>query len=113
MLWRKIWRRRRDIVIPFANKATSETIEGKPSKNVDKTVDSEKKTAIRELSAEDPETFHQYHRLDRESFEDILQLISPHISKQDTRLRSSISARERLVVTLRFLATGLYNYDRH
>ena len=39
---------------------------------------------IQELNAEDPETFRQYHRLDRESFEDILQLISPHISKQDT-----------------------------
>ena len=68
---------------------------------------------IRELNAEDPETFRQYHRLDRESFEDILQLISPHISKQDTRLRLSLNARERLAVTLRFLATGLNDYDRH
>ena len=68
---------------------------------------------IRELNVEDPETFRQYHRLDRESFEDILQLISPHISKQDTQLRLSLNARERLAVTLRFLATGLYDYDRH
>ena len=68
---------------------------------------------IRELNADDPKTFRQYHRLDRESFEDILQLISRHISKQGTRLRLSLNARDRLAVILRFLATGLYDYDRH
>ena len=63
---------------------------------------------VRELNAEDPQKFRQYHRLDRQSFEDILQIISPYIYKQETRMRSSIKARERLAVTLRFLATGLY-----
>jgi len=31
------------------------------------------------------------------------------ITRQDTRLRRSIPAEERLAVTLRWLATGLYN----
>ena len=55
---------------------------------------------IRELNAEDPEKFRQYHRLDKESFEGILRLISSYIYKQETQMRSSIKARERLAVTL-------------
>jgi len=39
-------------------------------------------------------------------FEYLLNLIGPSISKQDTHLRKSISARERLAVTLRFLTSG-------
>lgn len=39
-------------------------------------------------------------------FEHLLTLVGPSITKQDTSLRKSISAVERLVVTLRFLASG-------
>ena len=39
-------------------------------------------------------------------FEYLLQLIGPSISKQTTHLRRTISAKERLAVTLRFLASG-------
>ncbi|KAF0752009.1 protein ANTAGONIST OF LIKE HETEROCHROMATIN PROTEIN 1-like [Aphis craccivora] len=39
-------------------------------------------------------------------FEYLLNLIGPSISKQETHLRKSIPARERLAVTLRFLASG-------
>ena len=39
-------------------------------------------------------------------FENLLTLVGPSISKQDTNMRKSISAEERLVVTLRFLASG-------
>ncbi|XP_022905463.2 uncharacterized protein [Onthophagus taurus] len=38
--------------------------------------------------------------------EDLLFIVGPKIQKQDTVLRGSISASERLMVTLRFLATG-------
>ena len=62
---------------------------------------------IRELNAEDPEQFRQYHRLSQESFHQILAMVSPLISKQDTHLRMTIKPSERLSVTLRFLATGL------
>ena len=62
---------------------------------------------IRELNVEDPEKFKQYHRLDRNSFQQILAMVSPLITKKDTKLRSSLKPCERLSVTLRFLATGM------
>ena len=62
---------------------------------------------IRELDGEDPKAFREYHRMDRESFEDILTLIDPLIARQDTHMRDAITPRARLSVTLRFLATGI------
>ena len=62
---------------------------------------------IRELNAEDPEQFRQYHHLSQESFHQILAMVSPLLSKQDTHLRMAIKPSERLSVALRFLATGL------
>ena len=41
-----------------------------------------------------------------ERFENLLHMVAPTIQKQDTKFREAISAEERLVVTLRFLATG-------
>jgi hypothetical protein len=61
---------------------------------------------LRELEAEEPEKFRQFHRMDRGSFEDILRIVLPYIVKQDTNMRSVLKPRERLAVTLRFLATG-------
>ena len=39
-------------------------------------------------------------------FEHLLSLVAPLISKKSTKLRSPISAAERLTLTLRYLATG-------
>ncbi|XP_057180511.1 uncharacterized protein LOC130548231 isoform X2 [Triplophysa rosa] len=39
-------------------------------------------------------------------FDDLLQLVSPLITKRDTKMRRAITARERLSLTLRFLITG-------
>lgn len=39
-------------------------------------------------------------------FEKLLRLVEHDIKKQDTNMRIAISARSRLEVTLRFLATG-------
>ena len=44
--------------------------------------------------------------MDSSRFDEILEKVKPHIERQDTQLRSSISADERLCVTLRFLAPG-------
>ena len=35
-------------------------------------------------------------------------MIKPHLQKQDTNMRKSIPAREKLALTLRYLATGEY-----
>ena len=45
-------------------------------------------------------------RMSPESFDYILSLVSPLISRQTTKLREPISAAERLTLTLRFLASG-------
>ena len=51
-------------------------------------------------------TFRNYFRLTREEVNVILERVSPIITKQDTNYRQSISAEQRLMVTLRYLATG-------
>lgn len=45
-------------------------------------------------------------RMSPESFDLLLSLVSPLISKQSTKLREPISSAERLALTLRFLASG-------
>lgn len=41
-----------------------------------------------------------------ECFEFLLNLVKPYITKNNTVMRQAISAEERLLITLRFLATG-------
>ncbi|XP_034834262.2 uncharacterized protein [Maniola hyperantus] len=50
--------------------------------------------------------FYTYFRMSPGSFEDLHNLLKPHITKQNTRFREAISSRERLALTLRFLTTG-------
>ena len=64
---------------------------------------------VKEIDAEDPVQFRLFHRLDRQSYESILAMVYPYIQKQNTIMRSSVSPRERLSVSLRFLATGRLN----
>uniref|UniRef100_A0A6P7G4V8 Uncharacterized protein LOC114337679 n=1 Tax=Diabrotica virgifera virgifera TaxID=50390 RepID=A0A6P7G4V8_DIAVI len=44
--------------------------------------------------------------MDENAFERLLHLVTPDIEKQNTVMRESISAKHRLIITLRFLATG-------
>ena len=62
---------------------------------------------VRELNVEDPEQFRQFHRLDKDSFDEVLKLVSSLIEKKGTRMRLCLKPIERLSVTLRFLATGI------
>ena len=50
--------------------------------------------------------FSRYMRMSPESFDHLLSLVSPLISKHTTKLREPVSATERLALTLRFLASG-------
>lgn len=59
-----------------------------------------------ELRAEEPELYRGFLRLTAGQFDYLLSLVRPHIEKQDTNMRSSISATNRLALTLRYLATG-------
>ena len=58
-----------------------------------------------EFSREDPKKIHQCFRMGPELFDKLLGKIFPHILKKDT-VRESIKPELRLMVTLRFLASG-------
>lgn len=51
-------------------------------------------------------TFRNFFRMTLDEFEEVTILVTPHIKKEDTVYRLSITPRERLMVTLRYLATG-------
>ncbi|XP_075707213.1 uncharacterized protein LOC142741762 [Rhinoderma darwinii] len=53
-----------------------------------------------------PEKFHNFCRMSISSFDCLLSDLGPGITLQDTNMRQCISPKERLIVTLRFPATG-------
>ena len=63
-------------------------------------------TAINEFRTLYPEKHRRCFRLSCTSFDLILSKIRNDIEKQDTQLRKSILAEQRLAVTLMFLSTG-------
>lgn len=63
-------------------------------------------TLIREIRMEDAVAFNGLFRMTGEQFDQLLERVSPLISKQNTNMRESISARTRLMITLRYLVTG-------
>ena len=63
-------------------------------------------TLLPELKSGDREFFYRYLRMSPDRFRHLLSTVEGLISKNDTNFRKSVSAEERLVVTLRFLATG-------
>lgn len=54
----------------------------------------------------DIEDYENYFRMPAACFENILTLVTPFLTKEDTVIRTSISPREKLALTLRYLATG-------
>jgi len=57
-------------------------------------------TLVRELAVEDGAEYHAMFQIYEADFDYLLNLVSSLIAKQDALLRTSISARERLEVTL-------------
>ena len=60
---------------------------------------------VSELSL-DSDKFENYFRLNQQQFDELEQLVGPLIAKNELQLRETISPRQRLAITLRFLATG-------
>ena len=58
---------------------------------------------LKELDSND---FRNFLRMDEECFINLLDLVKPFIQRRNTVFRESVSAEERLIVTLRYLATG-------
>lgn len=61
---------------------------------------------LKELEEKEPLDFKNYLRMDSDAYTSLLALIYNKITKKDTIMRKAISAEERLVATLRYLATG-------
>jgi len=61
---------------------------------------------VREIRDTDSASYRNFLRMNDDSFDILLQKVSPLITRQDTRMRRAISPAERLAVTLRYLATG-------
>lgn len=50
--------------------------------------------------------FKNFTRMTSEDFETLITLVGPIIGKKDTKLRKAIPVKDRLALTLRFLASG-------
>ena len=62
---------------------------------------------VKELRYEDPEAFRGYLRMDIATFDELFEMVESQIGLSlSRRVRVPVPARERLAVTLRFLATG-------
>ncbi|KAG8252174.1 hypothetical protein J6590_064205, partial [Homalodisca vitripennis] len=57
------------------------------------------KSLISELQSF-PEKFYNYCRMSVKRFEELLDIVQDHITKKDTNCRKSITAEERLFITL-------------
>ena len=57
------------------------------------------------------EDVHTFLPMDENSYLELLDLVRPRIEKQSTVLRSPIDPRQRLMATLRYLATGASYQD--
>lgn len=65
-------------------------------------------TLTKELKIEDAQQFRNFVRMSAVQVQFIIDSIGPVIVKMDTKLRKAISVYERVMVTLRFLASGLF-----
>jgi len=61
---------------------------------------------IRELQLEDAQQFRNFTRLSAVEVQSLVNMLGPVNGKQDTAMRNAVSVEERVIVTLRFLATG-------
>jgi hypothetical protein len=61
---------------------------------------------ISKLQLEDAQQFRNFTRMSAVEVQSLVNILGPVIGKQDTAMRNAISVGERVIVTLRFLATG-------
>lgn len=61
---------------------------------------------LRDLSVHEPVDLFNFLRMNKCAFEGLLKKVNPLIKKKDTVMRYAVSPRERLTITLRYLATG-------
>ena len=64
------------------------------------------KNLVKELRLEEELLYSNYLRMAKESFNVLLSLIRSKITKETTNMREPIPPEVKLVVTIRYLATG-------
>ena len=64
-------------------------------------------TLVKELQIEDAQQYVNFLRMSASEVERIMKFIGDIISKKDTKMRQAIPVKDRLMVTLRFLASGM------
>lgn len=68
------------------------------------------------LQCSDNDSYKNFLRMDEVTFNKLLKKIQHKLEKMDTKLRKCIPTKDKLIVTLRYLATGesyrslMYNY---
>lgn len=61
---------------------------------------------LKHLNENNPDDYRNFLRMNDVCFQNVLQAVTPFIIKKDTLMRESISPEQRLIATLRYLATG-------
>ncbi|GFR57442.1 hypothetical protein ElyMa_003456700 [Elysia marginata] len=68
---------------------------------------------LKELRDNEPDDYKNFLRMDGDCFNEVLEMVEPHIKKEDTVMRKAIPPVDRLSLTLRFLATGNNRASKH
>ncbi|KAF0719685.1 protein ANTAGONIST OF LIKE HETEROCHROMATIN PROTEIN 1-like [Aphis craccivora] len=61
---------------------------------------------LKELAEEDHSTYRNIMRISQTKFDELLQMISPAITKINTPMRNAIPSNTKLEITLRYFASG-------
>ena len=77
----------------------------------DRRLHSEYFTLYKNLRDSDREFHFKYVRMSKERFDHLLSLVCDKIMKKDTQMRSAITAEERLLIWLPYLASGVSQQD--
>ena len=64
-----------------------------------------------ELRAEDPRAFHNFMRMPTDMFDEIVQRLTPALTKETTNYRAALDPGLKIAITLRHLASGAHYAD--
>lgn len=64
--------------------------------------------AARELQENDDKKFLTFYRMSKESYLNLVHLLTPFLQKNNTNMRECVSAEERILITLRY-ANQIFN----
>ncbi|GFS15962.1 hypothetical protein ElyMa_001461300 [Elysia marginata] len=66
---------------------------------------------LKELRDNEPDDYKNFLLMNGDCLNELLEMVEPHIKKEDTVMRKAIPPVDRLSLTLRFSATGISFQD--